>query len=223
MIQLKDGDWKVKREGIASLLELVSGERKKRGDNMCELYSQIKIGLEQNNKNIQKLYIQLCCKVVLCQEAKEVAKHLKAIVLMLLSTLSHKSPAIRQDLLSSLKQIGAYLGYEHILQQGILLMQSATPDFRLEFLTLLHFINTISSSSLKFIDFKHAALPLLNCLIDKNQHVRSLTEKYLLFIFATDYQNLIQIFYEKIKLFKQAHQNEIHLILHSINTNTTPI
>ena len=170
--KLSDSDWKVRKDGLEDLEEILDKSGKKILPNgLEELFKSLKARLEDSNKSIIRNTLSVIAKLAECLGI-ESQNFNKIIVPPLLANLADKQSLLRQDALNTIEKWATEAGVESILTYSSTLLMQDNPEIRT---SLLNWILTHKSDFSKY-DMKPMAPCILSCLQDKAVNIRNAAE-----------------------------------------------
>ena len=210
--EINNGKWNDKKEAIEIIHKiLLNANNKILPNGLKELFSLIRNKLNDGNKNIVRLIIQLLTQLI---EAlgHGLKQYTKLLAIPLVSNLADKQSLLRDDCINCIDKWITCYNYESIACCFGQVIKNENFELRSEVLKLL----------LKYKDkykeqgfnsamfFKEISMPFLLCLQDKSNTIRSQTEE-LIIISLQHIQ--IKHYFNQVSEFKPAIANTLTTIL----------
>ena len=212
---IDEGKWVEKKDAVEKLEKIISDSNMKILPNgLNELFDLIKIKLSDCNKNLVKILISLLGKLI---ESLKLGfkNYTKNIALSLIPNLADKSLVIRNECLSCFDKWVENTGLETLIVYFPQFLKTENIESRIEIMKFIQkYHNNINKSVGEYV-YKELVDPLLICLQDRTNSVRTKAEEIIKLSF--DYVP-VDIYYKKIKDFKPAIAEDLKQIMNKIET-----
>lgn len=173
---LTSSNWKIRKETIEKIDSLVgAGGTHIASTGLDVLFKALKPRLKDSNKSLVRLTLHLVGKLALAL-GPDAQKFSKVIVKSLLSNLTDKQSALRQDTVIAIGEWGEAVGAENIICYCGEYLSVENPELRTELLNWL----LRHKEELHKTDVKTLIPGILSCLLDKTVGIRASAE----FLFA---------------------------------------
>ena len=173
--KLSDGDWKIRKEGLDALEQLlISSNNRILPNGLHDLVGALKVRLSDPNKSLVRGFIAFVGKFATAL-GPNTKIFTKVLLPSLINTLSDKQILVRQDANITLDKFSAEIGSDSIINCALPLLVQESPELRIEI------INWIlkKSDALPKSDIKANITAILTSLQDKTKEIRNLTERLL--------------------------------------------
>ena len=198
---IDEGKWTEKREAVEKLEKIILETNMKiLPTGLNELFDLIKLKLSDCNKNLVKILISLLGKLI---ESLKLGfkNYTKNIALSLIPNLADKSLVIRNECLNCFDKWVENTGLETLIVYFPQFLKTENIESRIEIMKFIQkYHNNINKSVGEYV-YKELVDPLLICLQDRTNSVRTKAEETIKLAF--DYVP-VDLYYKKIKDFKPA-------------------
>ena len=212
---IDEGKWVEKREGVEKLEKIILETNMKILPNgLNELFDLIKLKLSDCNKNLVKILISLLGKLI---ESLKLGfkNYTKNIALSLIPNLADKSLVIRNECLNCFDKWVENTGLETLIVYFPQFLKTENIESRIEIMKFIQkYHNNINKSVGEYV-YKELVDPLLICLQDRTNSVRTKAEETIKLSF--DFVP-VDLYYKKIKDFKPAIAEDLKQIMNKIET-----
>lgn len=217
--ELNEGKWGEKKKASEDIEKILMETNNKILPNgLNDIFLTVfKARLNDSNKNVVRLMVQILTKIIeaLGPNFKQMPNSVfKNITPLLVGNLADKMLLLREDVLLCMEKWTLNAGIENILSHIPEHLKNENTDMRADLFKFLgKFRNLIEKNSLAQQNLKEFCGPLLKCLQDRIQQIRTMAEDFILF--TLKYVN-ISIYQTGIKDMKPAIQNDLKKILDNI-------
>ena len=212
---IDEGKWTEKREAVEKLEKIILETNMKiLPTGLNELFDLIKLKLSDCNKNLVKILISLLGKLI---ESLKLGfkNYTKNIALSLIPNLADKSLVIRNECLNCFDKWVENTGLETLIVYFPQFLKTENIESRIEIMKFIQkYHNNINKSVGEYV-YKELVDPLLICLQDRTNSVRTKAEETIKLSF--DYVP-VDLYYKKIKDFKPAIAEDLKQIMNKIET-----
>ena len=212
---IDEGKWVEKKEAVEKLEKIISETNMKiLPTGLNELFDLIKLKLSDCNKNLVKILISLLGKLI--ESLKLGFKNwTKNIALSLIPNLADKSLVIRNECLNCFDKWVENTGLETLIVYFPQFLKTENIESRIEIMKFIQkYHNNINKSVGEYV-YKELVDPLLICLQDRTNSVRTKAEETIKLSF--DFVP-VDLYYKKIKDFKPAIAEDLKQIMNKIET-----
>ena len=210
---IEEGKWTEKKEAVEKIEKIINDANMKILPNgLNDLFDVIKCKLTDCNKNLVKILISLLSKLI--QSLKQSFKSwTKNIALGLIPNLADKSLVIRKECLQCFDKWVENTGIETLVIYFPQFLKIENIESRIEIMKFIEKYNNIINKNIGENLYKELADPLLLCLQDKTNNVRTKAEDIIKLSFK---YIPVDIYYKKIKDFKPAIADVLKQIMNKI-------
>ena len=210
--EINNGKWNDKKEAIEIIHKiLLNANNKILPNGLKELFSLIRNKLNDGNKNIVRLIIQLLTQLI---EAlgHGLKQYTKLLAIPLVSNLADKQSLLRDDCINCIDKWITCYNYESIACCFGQVIKNENFELRSEVLKLLlKYKDKYKEQGFNSVMFfKEISMPFLLCLQDKSNTIRSQTEE--LIVISLQYIQ-IKHYFNQVSEFKPAIANTLTTIL----------
>ena len=210
--EINNGKWNDKKEAIETIHKILSNANNKILPNgLKELFSLIRSKLNDGNKNLVRLIIQLLTQLI---EAlgNGLKQYTKLLAIPLVSNLADKQSLLRDDCINCIDKWITCYNFESIVCCFGQVIKNENFELRSEVLKLLlKYKDKYKEQGFNsVVFFKEISMPFLLCLQDKSNTIRSQTEE-LIIISLQHIQ--IKHYFNQVSEFKPAIANTLTTIL----------
>ena len=213
---IDEGKWLEKKEAVEKIEKiLVDSNMKILPNGLNELLDLIKSKLSDGNKNLVKILISLLSKLIesLQQNFKNWSKN---IALSLIPNLADKNLAIRNECLACFDKWVENVGLETLVIYFPQFLKNDNVESRMEIMKFIEKYNNNFNKNIGEIVYKDLIDPLLLCLQDRTNNVRTKAEEIIKLSF-----NYVpaDLYHKKIKDFKPAIADNLKQIMNKIENS----
>ena len=213
---IDEGKWLEKKEAVEKIEKIINDTNMKILPNgLNDLFDLIKDKLSDCNKNLVKILIALLTKLIesLNQGFKSWTKN---IALSLIPNLADKSLIIRNECLKCFDKWVESTGLETLVIYFPQFLKNDNVESRIEIMKFIEKYNNKFNKNIGENVYKELVDPLLLCLQDRTNSVRTKAEELIKLSF--NYVP-IDIYYKKIKDFKPAIADNLKQMMNKIENN----
>ena len=173
--KLSDGDWKIRKEGLDALDQLlVSANNRILPNGLHDLVGALRARLSDPNKSLVRGFIVFIGKFATAL-GSHIKNFAKVLIPSLINNLSDKQILIRQDANIALDKFSVEAGSETIINFALPLLVQESPELRIEIINWILKKNDALPKS----EIKTNIPVILTCLQDKTKEIRNLAERLL--------------------------------------------
>ena len=173
---LTEGKWGNKKESIEEIEKILrSTNNKIQPKGLNELFNCIKLNLKEGNKNIVKMIMKLTEELCEALGSQGFRQYQKQIIPGIISNFADKNNQVKEEAINCIHTLISKMGFDSI--GGYLPIHLNTDNYEIRNEILKILINNINFVSNKKEYIKEYAIPLTNCLLDKNGMIRTMAEK----------------------------------------------
>ena len=211
---LTEGKWTNKKEAIISIENIIKSTNNTiQPKGLNELFNCIKLNLKDSNKNIVKMVMKLIEELCSALGSNGFRQYQKQIIPGIISNFSDKNTQVKDEAIKCIEHLIKTMGFDSIGSYFPNHLNLDNYETRHEILNILIRNKAFVSNKREYI--KEYANPLINCLLDRNGIIRSMSEEIVQEI--VKYFG-ISVFNDAIKNLKTPTVvNQIKLILNRIN------
>ena len=173
---LNEGKWTNKKEAITTIENIIKNTNNKiQSKGLNELFNCIKFNLKDSNKNIVKMIIKLIEELCIALGNTGFRQYQKQIIPGIISNFADKNTQVKEESIKCIEKLISIMGFDSIGGYFSNHLNSDNYETKHEILNILIKNKNFVSNKKDYI--KDYSTPLINCLLDKNGIIRSMSEE----------------------------------------------